>query len=39
MSRSVHRYVLKIGILAVAPLTIPQSMLNPVLPAIQAVAW
>ncbi len=36
MTKDVHRNVLKIGILAVALLTIPQSMLNPVLPAIQA---
>jgi MFS family permease len=36
MIGSDHRHVLKIGILALAPLAIPQSMLNPVLPAIQA---
>jgi MFS family permease len=36
MIRSDHRNVLKIGILAIAPLAIPQSMLNPALPAIQA---
>jgi MFS family permease len=36
MNRNAHRNVLKIGILALAPLAIPQSMLNPVLPAIQA---
>jgi MFS family permease len=35
MIGSDHRNVLKIGILALAPLAIPQSMLNPVLPAIQ----
>jgi hypothetical protein len=31
-----NRNILKIGILALAPLTISQSMLNPALPAIQA---
>jgi MFS family permease len=36
MAKNVPGSALKIGILAVAPLTIPQSMLNPVLPAIQA---
>jgi len=36
MNRGAHRNVLKIGILALAPLAIPQSMLNPVLPAIQS---
>jgi MFS family permease len=36
MSESVNRNVLKIGILALALLAIPQSILNPVLPAIQA---
>ena len=36
MTQMVHRNVLKIGILALALLTIPQSILNPVLPAIQA---
>jgi MFS family permease len=36
MTQVVHRNVLKIGILSLALLTIPQSMLNPVLPAIQA---
>jgi MFS family permease len=35
MIQNVNRNVLKIGILALAPLTISQSMLNPVLPAIQ----
>jgi MFS family permease len=36
MTQMVHRNVLKMGILALALLTIPQSILNPVLPAIQA---
>ena len=36
MNPGAHRNALKIGILALAPLAIPQSMLNPVLPAIQA---
>jgi MFS family permease len=36
MTLIVHRNALKIGILALALLTIPQSILNPVLPAIQA---
>lgn len=36
MNRGIHGNVLKIGILALAPLAIPQSMLNPALPAIQA---
>jgi MFS family permease len=35
MAPNGNRNVLKIGILALALLTIPQSMLNPVLPAIQ----
>jgi MFS family permease len=36
MIPNVNRNMLKVGILALALLTIPQSMLNPVLPAIQA---
>lgn len=36
MTSNVHGNILKIGILAVAPLTISQSILNPALPAIQA---
>jgi MFS family permease len=36
MVQNVNRNMLKIGILALALLTIPQSILNPALPAIQA---
>jgi hypothetical protein len=36
MIKNVNHNTLKIGILALALLTIPQSILNPALPAIQA---
>jgi hypothetical protein len=43
MNQGAHRNILKIGIMKLAPHAIAQSMLNPVLPAIQkswtAIVW